>query len=54
MSGHKTRAPHVPTHGSGCGHTALKHKLHVDYLHDSHLHRPYHSHSDSHGAVSIV
>jgi hypothetical protein len=27
-------------HGPGCGHTAVKHQGHVDYLHDGHLHHP--------------
>ena len=29
---------HPHKHGSGCGHTAVKHDAHVDYLHDGHLH----------------
>lgn len=30
--------PHL--HGPGCGHTAVRHDDHVDYLHDGHLHHP--------------
>ncbi|MDB4954986.1 MAG: hypothetical protein JWO36_2555 [Myxococcales bacterium] len=29
---------HNHTHGPGCGHDAVKHDGHVDYLHDGHLH----------------
>ncbi|MEM8835937.1 MAG: hypothetical protein AAGD00_08970 [Planctomycetota bacterium] len=29
---------HPHQHGPGCGHTAIKHGDHVDYLHDGHLH----------------
>src|SRR5690349_1791721 len=29
---------HNHQHGAGCGHTAVKHDDHVDYLHDGHLH----------------
>ena len=27
-------AHHDHTHGPGCGHTAIRHDGHVDYLHD--------------------
>jgi len=29
---------HSHQHGAGCGHTAVKHGDHVDFLHDGHLH----------------
>lgn len=29
---------HDHQHGPSCGHTAVKHEDHVDYLHDGHLH----------------
>ncbi len=29
---------HGHQHGAGCGHTAIQHGDHVDYLHDGHLH----------------
>jgi hypothetical protein len=32
-----TMATH--THKEGCGHEAVKHDDHVDYLHDKHLHK---------------
>ena len=31
---------HPHEHGPGCGHTAIGHEGHVDYLHDGHLHHP--------------
>lgn len=29
---------HPHQHGPGCGHTAIRHGDHIDYLHDGHLH----------------
>jgi hypothetical protein len=31
-------ADHPHQHGPGCGHVAIRHGDHVDYLHDGHLH----------------
>jgi hypothetical protein len=31
-------ANHPHQHGSNCGHTAIEHQGHVDYLHDGHMH----------------
>jgi hypothetical protein len=39
---------HPHDHGPGCGHTAIRHNDHVDYLHDGHLHHPDHGHIDEH------
>jgi len=33
-------AQHQHQHGPNCGHTAIQHGDHVDYLHDGHLHHP--------------
>ena len=33
-------------HGAGCGHAALQHRDHVDYLHDGHAHRIHGDHVD--------
>jgi hypothetical protein len=33
-----THDHHPHQHGEGCGHTAIQHNGHVDYLHDGHLH----------------
>jgi hypothetical protein len=35
-----THPNHSHQHGNGCGHTAIEHEGHVDYLHDGHLHHP--------------
>ncbi len=38
-------------HGSGCGHEAVPHGDHVDYLVDDHLHHQHNGHCDNHGPV---
>jgi len=38
--------PHV--HGDDCGHPAVRHGNHVDYLHDGHRHAPHEEHYDEH------
>lgn len=40
-------------HGPGCGHDAVPHGDHTDYLVDGHLHHPCSGHCDDHGAVAI-
>ncbi len=37
---HLSHDEHPHEHGPTCGHIAVKHKDHVDYLHDGHLHHP--------------
>jgi hypothetical protein len=37
---HHPHEHHPHRHGQGCGHTAVRHGDHVDYLHDGHLHSP--------------
>lgn len=44
-------ASHV--HGEGCGHEAIPHGDHVDYLVAGHLHHPHGDHCDDHGAVRV-
>ena len=41
-------------HGSDCGHEAVPHGDHVDYLVDGHLHHPHGDHCDDHGPVTLV
>lgn len=36
-------------HGPGCGHEAVAHGDHVDYVVDGHLHHPHDDHCDDHG-----
>lgn len=38
-------------HGPSCGHEAIPHGDHTDYLVDGHLHFAHDSHCDNHGAV---
>lgn len=45
---HETHANHSHQHGGGCGHTALRHDGHVDYIHDGDLHNVHESHVDEH------
>lgn len=42
-----TDHPHV--HGESCGHEAVQHGDHVDYLHDGHRHASHDDHYDEHG-----
>jgi hypothetical protein len=43
-------AGHV--HGPTCGHEAVPHGDHVDYLAGEHLHHPHGNHCDDHGPLS--
>lgn len=45
---HSKHEPHPHTHGPDCGHTAVRHGDHVDYLHDGRLHHPHGDHVDEH------
>ena len=39
------------THGPNCGHPAVPHGDHTDYLVESHLHHPHQGHCDDHGQI---
>jgi zinc transport system permease protein len=39
---------HAHEHGDTCGHPAVPHGDHVDYVHDGHRHAPHGSHYDEH------
>ncbi len=41
-------------HGPGCGHEAVPHGDHVDYLVDGHLHHQHNGHCDSHGQLALA
>jgi hypothetical protein len=41
-------------HGPGCGHEAVPHGDHVDFLVDGHLHHPHGEHCDDHGRVTMA
>ncbi|MEM1083560.1 MAG: hypothetical protein AAGI48_05520 [Verrucomicrobiota bacterium] len=49
---HGHEAGHV--HGPGCGHEAVPHGDHVDYIVDGRLHHPHGDHCDDHGPVEVV
>ena len=42
------REHHEHEHGDDCGHPAVQHGDHVDYVHDGHRHVPHGSHYDEH------
>jgi len=41
-------------HGPGCGHEAVPHGGHVDFLVAGHLHHPCANHCDHHGPVALA
>lgn len=41
-------------HGPGCGHEAVPHGDHTDYLVAGHLHHPHDGHCDDHGKVRLA
>lgn len=45
-------ANHV--HGPDCGHAAVPHGNHVDYLVEGRLHHPHGDHCDDHGPLKVV
>ncbi len=46
--GHREAERHPHEHGPGCGHEAVAHEDHVDYVHDGHRHAPHEEHYDEH------
>ncbi len=40
-------------HGKDCGHAAIPHGDHMDYLVDGHLHHSHGDHCDDHGEVQL-
>ena len=40
--------PHGHLHGPGCGHPAVEHGDHDDYIHGGHRHAPHGRHYDEH------
>jgi zinc transport system permease protein len=45
---HDAAAEHPHDHGRDCGHAAIPHGDHVDYVHDGHRHAPHEQHYDEH------
>ncbi len=46
--------PSGHVHQAGCGHDAVPHGDHTDYLVNGHLHHPHGSHCDDHGPVTVA
>jgi hypothetical protein len=46
--------PQGHRHRPGCGHEAVPHGDHVDYLVAGHLHHPHGAHCDNHGPLEVV
>ncbi|MFC6286745.1 metal ABC transporter permease [Nocardioides sp. GCM10027113] len=46
--GHDPTGDHPHQHGPDCGHLAVPHGDHVDYVHDGHRHAPHDQHYDEH------
>lgn len=46
--GHDPTGEHPHIHGPGCGHLAVPHDDHIDYVHGSHRHAPHGEHYDEH------
>ena len=44
-------AGHDHVHGAKCGHKAVKHGDHTDYIHDGHYHAQHANHVDDHGIL---
>jgi hypothetical protein len=45
---HQQAERHDHEHGPGCGHPAVEHGDHLDYVHDGHRHAPHEGHYDEH------
>ncbi|AJI54972.1 hypothetical protein [Francisella philomiragia] len=41
-------------HGPDCGHEAVPHGDHIDYIVDGRLHHPHGNHCDDHGPVEVI
>jgi len=46
MSTHTPAEVHIHQHGTDCGHLAVVHNDHIDYLHDGHAHFLHGDHYD--------
>jgi len=43
---HHVHEGHTHKHSIACGHTKIRHKDHIDYVHDGHLHHEHNGHWD--------
>jgi zinc transport system permease protein len=48
---HQHAEQHDHEHGPGCGHVAVAHGDHLDYVHDGHRHAAHEGHYDEHEEV---
>jgi len=48
LAAHEVTDTHPHEHGPDCGHRAVEHGNHVDYVHDGHRHAPHGEHYDEH------
>ena len=48
LGAHVPHAGHMHVHEPGCGHTAVAHEDHLDYVHGDHRHAGHHVHYDEH------
>jgi zinc transport system permease protein len=48
VTAHALADDHPHDHGKDCGHVAVPHGDHVDYVHDGHRHAPHEKHYDEH------
>jgi len=48
VAGHTVTDDHPHQHGQDCGHPAVEHDDHVDYVHDGHRHAVHGEHYDEH------
>ncbi len=51
---HRRAEQHDHEHGEGCGHPAVMHGDHVDYLHGGHRHAPHEGHYDEHDGAQAT
>lgn len=51
MNEHAIHDEHEHVHEQGCGHPAVRHEDHTDFLHDGHLHHPHDGHYDEHSVA---
>jgi hypothetical protein len=45
---HVVHPEHIHTHSADCGHIAIEHEGHTDYVYEGHLHFPHEEHYDDH------
>lgn len=54
MKDHPIHEHHTHQHGANCGHQAVPHGDHIDYLVAGHLHFTHGAHCDDHGVLQLT